>query len=49
VFEYADRIVVLVRGAVLAQGTPSEIAANLDVQAAYTGSYQMKTTSKVSA
>jgi branched-chain amino acid transport system ATP-binding protein len=49
VFEYADRIVVLVRGAVLAHGTPSEIAANLDVQAAYTGSYQMKTIIKVSA
>lgn len=43
VFEYADRIVVLVRGAVLAQGTPSDIAANADVQAAYTGSYQIKT------
>jgi branched-chain amino acid transport system ATP-binding protein len=42
VFEYADRIVVLVRGAVLALGTPSEMAANPDVQAAYTGSYQMK-------
>jgi branched-chain amino acid transport system ATP-binding protein len=46
VFEYADRIIVLVRGAVLAQGTPNEIAANPDVQAAYTGSYQMKTISK---
>ncbi len=49
VFEYANRIVVLVRGAVLAQGTPNEIATNTDVQAAYTGSYQMKTASKVSA
>jgi ABC-type branched-subunit amino acid transport system ATPase component len=49
VFEYADRIVVLVRGAVLAQGAPSEIAANLDVQAAYTGSYRMKPASQVSA
>ncbi len=42
VFEYADRIMVLVRGAVLAQGTPSEIAANADVQAAYTGNYQIQ-------
>ncbi len=42
VFEYADRIAVLVRGSLLAQGTPSDIAANPDVQAAYTGSYQMK-------
>jgi branched-chain amino acid transport system ATP-binding protein len=45
VFEYADRIAVLVRGSVLAQGTPSEIAANTDVQVAYTGSYQIKATS----
>lgn len=44
VFEYADRIAVLVRGALLAQGTPAEIAANPDVQAAYTGSYSMKAT-----
>jgi ABC-type branched-subunit amino acid transport system ATPase component len=42
VFEYADRIAVLVRGALLAQGTPAQIAANADVQAAYTGSYQIK-------
>jgi ABC-type branched-subunit amino acid transport system ATPase component len=42
VFEYADRIMVLVRGAVLAQGTPLEMAANADVQAAYTGAYAFK-------
>ncbi len=42
VFEYADRIMVLVRGAELAQGAPRDIAANADVQAAYTGSYQIQ-------
>jgi branched-chain amino acid transport system ATP-binding protein len=42
VFEYADHIAVLVRGALLVQGTPRDIAANPDVQAAYTGTYQLK-------
>jgi ABC-type branched-subunit amino acid transport system ATPase component len=42
VFEYADRIIVLVRGSILAEGTPQAIAANPQVQAAYTGNYTMK-------
>jgi len=37
VFNLADRIMVLDQGAVLAQGTPPEIAANEIVQAAYLG------------
>jgi branched-chain amino acid transport system ATP-binding protein len=37
VFNLADRIMVLDQGAVLAQGTPHEIAANETVQAAYLG------------
>jgi len=37
VFNLADRIMVLDQGAVLAEGTPEEIAANAAVQAAYLG------------
>jgi len=37
VFHLADRIMVLAEGAVLAEGTPAEIAANERVQAAYLG------------
>jgi branched-chain amino acid transport system ATP-binding protein len=37
VFHLADRIMVLAEGRVLAEGTPSEIAANEAVQAAYLG------------
>jgi branched-chain amino acid transport system ATP-binding protein len=37
VFHLADRIMVLDQGAVLAEGTPDEIAANEHVQAAYLG------------
>jgi branched-chain amino acid transport system ATP-binding protein len=37
VFHLADRIVVLAEGAVLAEGTPQEIAADESVQAAYLG------------
>jgi branched-chain amino acid transport system ATP-binding protein len=37
VFHLADRIMVLDQGAVLAEGTPKEIAANETVQAAYLG------------
>ncbi len=37
VFHLADRIMVLAEGAVLAEGTPEEIAANEAVQAAYLG------------
>jgi branched-chain amino acid transport system ATP-binding protein len=37
VFHLADRIMVLAEGAVLAEGTPTEIAANEMVQAAYLG------------
>jgi branched-chain amino acid transport system ATP-binding protein len=37
VFHLADRITVLDQGAVLAEGTPKEIAANAAVQAAYLG------------
>ena len=37
VFKHADHIAVLVRGQLLAQGTPAVIAANPQVQAAYLG------------
>jgi len=37
IFHLADRITVLAEGAVLAEGTPPEIAANAAVQAAYLG------------
>ena len=37
IFHLAQRIMVLAEGAVLAEGTPSEIAANEAVQAAYLG------------
>jgi branched-chain amino acid transport system ATP-binding protein len=37
VFHLADRIMVLAEGAVLAEGTPAEIAANEMVQSAYLG------------
>jgi branched-chain amino acid transport system ATP-binding protein len=37
VFHLADRIMVLAEGAVLAEGTPAEIARNENVQAAYLG------------
>jgi len=38
VFRFAERITVLVSGAVFAEGTPAEIAANRDVRAVYLGS-----------
>jgi len=37
IFNLADRITVLDQGAMLAEGTPEEIAANEAVQAAYLG------------
>jgi branched-chain amino acid transport system ATP-binding protein len=37
IFHLADRIMVLVEGSVLAEGTPAEIAADERVQAAYLG------------
>ncbi len=37
VFRFAERITVLVAGAVFAEGTPAEIAANADVRAIYLG------------
>jgi branched-chain amino acid transport system ATP-binding protein len=37
VFHLADRIMVLAEGTMLAEGTPADIAANQDVQAAYLG------------
>jgi ABC-type branched-subunit amino acid transport system ATPase component len=38
VFRFAERITVLVSGAIFAEGTPAEIAANPDVRAVYLGS-----------
>jgi ABC-type branched-subunit amino acid transport system ATPase component len=38
VFRFAERITVLVSGAVFAEGTPAEISANKDVRAVYLGS-----------
>jgi ABC-type branched-subunit amino acid transport system ATPase component len=37
VFRFAQRITVLVQGAVFAEGTPKEIGANADVRAVYLG------------
>lgn len=37
VFSFADRMTVLVNGAVLTEGTPEEIAANQEVKAVYLG------------
>jgi ABC-type branched-subunit amino acid transport system ATPase component len=37
VFRFAQRITVLVRGAIFAEGTPKEIAGNADVRAVYLG------------
>jgi len=37
VFRFADRITVLVSGAIFAEGTPAEIAANREVRAIYLG------------
>ena len=37
VFRFAERITVLVSGAILAEGTPAEIAANREVRAVYLG------------
>jgi len=37
VFRFAERITVLVRGAILAEGSPDDIAANEEVQAVYLG------------
>jgi ABC-type branched-chain amino acid transport systems, ATPase component len=37
VFRFAERISVLVAGAVLVEGTPAEIAADPQVRAAYLG------------
>jgi branched-chain amino acid transport system ATP-binding protein len=37
VFRFAERITVLVRGAILAEGAPDDIAANEEVQAVYLG------------
>ena len=38
VFRFAERITVLVSGAILAEGTPADIAANREVRAVYLGS-----------
>jgi ABC-type branched-subunit amino acid transport system ATPase component len=37
VFRFAERITVLVSGAILAEGAPEEIAANAEVRAVYLG------------
>jgi branched-chain amino acid transport system ATP-binding protein len=37
VFRFAERITVLVRGAILAEGNPDDIAADKEVQAVYLG------------
>ena len=39
VFAVADRITVMVNGAVIATGTPGEVRTNRDVQAAYLGGH----------
>ncbi|CAN1496138.1 LivG ABC-type branched-chain amino acid transport systems, ATPase component [Burkholderiaceae bacterium] len=47
VFEHADRVLVMARGALIAKGTPAQIQADLQVQAVYFGSG--KTFGKASA
>jgi branched-chain amino acid transport system ATP-binding protein len=37
VFEHAHRILVLNRGAIIAEGAPAAVRANRDVQAVYLG------------
>lgn len=44
VFAYANRVVVLVRGSIIAQGAPHTVAQDAHVQAAYTGGYTMPST-----
>ena len=39
VFAVADRITVMVNGAVIATGTPDAVRTNRDVQAAYLGGH----------
>ena len=39
VFRIADRITVMVNGAVIAGGTPDEVRSNRDVQTAYLGGH----------
>jgi branched-chain amino acid transport system ATP-binding protein len=39
VFRIADRITVMVNGAVIASGTPDAIRANAEVQSAYLGGH----------
>ena len=38
VFEHADRVLVMARGALIAQGTPTQVQADAQVQAVYFGS-----------
>ncbi len=38
VFEHADRVLVMARGALIAQGTPAQVEADAQVQAVYFGS-----------
>jgi branched-chain amino acid transport system ATP-binding protein len=38
VFEHADRVLVMARGALIAEGTPAEVQAHPEVQAVYFGS-----------
>jgi len=40
VFGFADRVIVMDRGAIIASGAPAEIRANPDVQKAYLGYYE---------
>ena len=37
VFGHADRVIVLDRGRIIAEGTPAAIRANAEVQAVYLG------------
>jgi branched-chain amino acid transport system ATP-binding protein len=37
VFGFADRVIVLDRGSIIAEGTPAEVRANAEVQSVYLG------------
>ena len=47
VFEHADRVLVMARGALIAEGTPAQVQADAQVQAVYFGSGKTSGTTRV--